>query len=78
MKYQATITRIALHRKGVNPVYGEGVTYLELADEAAGPFYRVSQITDQNESEVRLDLDELAALHALARSMLQQVEYAHD
>lgn len=76
MKYQATITRIALHPEGVNPVYGEGVTHLELADEAAGAFYLVSQINDQGESQVRLDLEELAALHSLARSMSQQVEYA--
>lgn len=33
-----TITRIAIHAEGENPVFGEGVIRVCLSDEAAGMF----------------------------------------
>lgn len=35
--------KVAIHDKTVNPVYGDGVIYVEINDEAAGPFVVLTQ-----------------------------------
>lgn len=38
-----TITQIAIHAPGSSPVFGEGTLFVEVADDAAGPFVAISQ-----------------------------------
>lgn len=63
--YQPTITAITVHREGVNPVYGEGVTTVRLDDEASGPYIVLEQRPDEprrDREEIRLDFEEVEAL----------------
>lgn len=38
-----TITKISVHAPGTSPVFGEGTLFVEIADDAAGPFIVISQ-----------------------------------
>lgn len=63
-------TEIAIYRSGTNPIYGEESTRLILTDEAAGAFFLVRQ----DGGEVRLQLDEIAAIYNHAKKMSQDYE----
>lgn len=67
-KITTTITAVSIHREDANPIYGEGVTYVKLADEGAGAFIEIGQ-TD-NERELRFDIDELELVAAEARKLI--------
>lgn len=73
-KLCTTVLCVAIHRRGVNPVFGEGTTYLRLADDAAGPFLVLEQPCGHDHSEVArsvaLDQEELAALVDAAQKLL--------
>ena len=72
MTPQLTITSYAIHRPGINPVFGEGVTHVSLADEAAGFFIEVQQIAGNGEQCLRLDADELDMLVVAGKKLLNQ------
>lgn len=78
MKPQLTITSLAIHRPGINPVYGEGVTHVSLADESAGFFLEVKQIEGHGEQSIRLDPDELDLLVVAAKKLLHQAGAGDD
>ena len=63
-----TITAMAIHPPHSSPVYGEITTHITMVDEAAGPFFEVTQ----DDKTLRLEVDELRALVAAAESMLAQ------
>ena len=63
-----TITAMAIHPPHSHPVYGEYTTHITMTDEAAGPFFEVTQ----DDKTLRLELEELRALVAAAESMLAQ------
>ena len=63
-----TITAMAIHPANSHPVYGEYTTHITMTDEAAGPFFEVTQ----EERTIRLEVDELRALLAAAETMLAQ------
>lgn len=69
-----TITTVALHRSGVNPVYGEGVTYLKLCDDGGGFFLEVSQIDEEREHCLRLDPHEITILAAYAKKLVKKID----
>lgn len=56
--YIQTITAIAVHPPGINPVFGEGCVTVRLEDEAGGPFV----VLEQADQRVRIDFDEVEAL----------------
>lgn len=61
---------MAVYRNGQNPVFGEGVTHIEIEDEGAGAFIRLKQSDDRlKEGEVILDLEELQAIANVAQEM---------
>lgn len=64
--YTATIMKVAIHHADKNPAYDEGVTYIEVADEAAGAFIELSQ----GESRIRLDPEELDLIVSEAKKLL--------
>lgn len=72
MTPQLTITSFAIHRPGINPVFGEGVTHVSLADEAAGFFIEVKQIENHGEQCLRLEWDELDMLVMAGKQLLSQ------
>lgn len=42
-EHRMTICKMAVHHADINPSFGEGVIYVEVDDEAAGPFVMLSQ-----------------------------------
>lgn len=72
MAHKQTIIAIAVHPPGDNPIYGETATHVILEDEAAGPFIVLRQSFDGiKPGEVRLDLEELAAVYDAAKRLIQ-------
>lgn len=61
-----TTTQVSVFRKGINPIFGEGVTHIRIEDEAAGPFIIISQ----NDDEIRLDEDEIQTVADAALKLL--------
>ena len=58
-KYRSTVVAIAVHRANDNPIYGDGVTTVQLEDEGSGPFLSLSQDFNDGKQTIRLDFDEL-------------------
>jgi hypothetical protein len=72
MKYKSTIIKISIHPEYVNPVYGEGVTHVNVRDEAAGPFLTISQVVEEKFECVRIDMEELELITAEAKKLIGQ------
>ena len=68
-RVKTTIMKVAIHRKGKSPVYGDGVLYLELVDEGAGAFLELSQ----DENKVAIDPEEFDVIAAAAKQLMQGV-----
>ena len=64
--YAVTTTAVAIHPQGVSPIYGEGITRLELDDEGGGPFL----LLRQEDQTLRMDLEELEAIVVAARELI--------
>lgn len=67
-KFLMTTTAMAIHPPHSSPVYGEMTTHIAMTDEAAGPFFEVTQ----DDKTLRFELEELRALVAAAEKMLAQ------
>lgn len=63
-----TITAMAIHPANSSPVFGEMTTHITMTDEAAGPFFEVTQ----GDGKVAVTVEELRALLACAETMLAQ------
>ena len=63
-----TILEVSIHQKGVNPIFGEGVTSVRIDDEAGGGFI----ILEQEDKEIRLDMSELEEIVVEARKLIMQ------
>lgn len=66
---KTTIMKVAIHPKGKNPYYDDGVLYLELVDEGAGAFLELSQ----GENKVAIDPEEVEVIAAAAKQLMQGV-----
>ena len=62
--------KISIHQAGKNPVYGEGNTFVEIEDEAAGPFIKITQ-DNAIDNVLRFDLEELQAVIEVARDLVE-------
>lgn len=75
---QITTVELAIHRKSRSPVFGEGVIYVRLDDEAAGPFVTMKQMGEgTNESgynEIKMDFEELEFLVEAIRRLKQTAD----
>lgn len=69
MSLKTTVMKIAIHPDDKNPVYDEGVLYLELVDEGAGAFLELSQ----GENKVAIDPEEVEVIAAAAKQLMQGV-----
>ena len=65
-EYKATVMKVAIHPADKNPAYDDGVTYIEVVDEAAGAFLELSQ----GDQRIRIDPDELELILTEAQRML--------
>lgn len=71
MSYKQTVIAISVHREGINPIFGEGVTHVKLCDDAAGYFIELSQSDDDTENGViRLDPAEWDTINDAVKSLL--------
>lgn len=70
---KTTILSVSVHRDTENPIFGEGATHVSIEDEAGGGFITLKQSNDSAEMGLlRLDLDELDAIQAAARMLIDQ------
>lgn len=65
-----TITRIAIHEEGDNPVFGEGVVRVCLSDESAGMFITLDN--PDATSPIKVTAELLAEIVKAADLMLSQ------
>ena len=67
---------IAVHRKTVNPVFGEGAIHVSIEDEAAGPFVTIRNLDSDimEAGVVQLELEELNAVHLVAKELIFGME----
>jgi hypothetical protein len=74
LKFATTTLKFAVHREDVNPVFGEGVTFVSVDDEAAGPFLVIEQHDDDVQPGiVRFDYEEFLAVAEAAKTLMHQV-----
>lgn len=57
---------VALHTEEQSPIFGEQTIHIEIVDEAAGPFLKISQ---DNEF-LHLTLEELDLVNSQAKEMI--------
>ena len=75
-QYLETVLKVAIHRKDKNPVFGESVTYVEITNEAAGPYIIISQrdtvepSADFPNTRLKFDLTELEQVCTCARRLI--------
>ena len=73
-EFKTTILQVAVHREDANPVFGEGVTYVRVEDEAGGPFLIIEQHNDDvRPGTVRMDYEEFLAVAEAAKMLMHQV-----
>lgn len=73
-KYKTTILQVSVHREDSNPIFGEGNTYVQVDDEAGGPFLVIEQHDDQSRTgAVRLDYEEFLAVAEAAKMLMHQM-----
>jgi len=66
-EYKATTMKVAIHPVDKNPAYDDGVTYIEVVDEAAGAFLEISQ----GEARIQIDPEELDVICSEAKKLLK-------
>ena len=77
MKYATTILKVAIHRETEHPVFGEGNTYVEVDDEAGGPFLVIEQDDSEfhvdGRNQVGMDYEEFLAVAEAAKMLMHQM-----
>lgn len=68
-KYKTTITSMAIHLNGENPIFGESVVVVQLEDEAAGIFL---SIQDHEGGTVKVDIEQWDLLVKAAKELTAQ------
>jgi hypothetical protein len=77
MRYETRTLKIAVCVKG-EPIFHEGVTEIEIVDEAAGEFLKITQSDDDVESGViKIDPHEWPMLKAGIDKMIKECR-SHD
>jgi hypothetical protein len=72
MKYETRTLKIAVGVKG-EPIFHEGTTEIEIIDEAAGEFLKITQSPDDAEpGAIKIDLHEWPMLKAGIDRMMKE------
>jgi hypothetical protein len=65
-KYKVTPLKMAVHRDGVNAVFGESVIHVSVDDLAGGGFIKVQQ----GEHEIDFEIEDLEQVLVVAKQLL--------
>jgi hypothetical protein len=71
MNYETRTVRVSVAPKG-EPLFHDGVTSVEIVDEAAGEFLEVSQCSESNEVKILIDPYEWPTLRAAIDKMIKE------
>jgi hypothetical protein len=71
MTHETRTVRVSVAPKG-EPLFHNGVTNIEITDEASGEFLEVSQCNDNNSGKILIDPYEWPALRAAIDKMIKE------
>lgn len=74
-KFKTFVECVNLYREGDNPIFGESVISVTVEDEAAGPYFKVSQSMDSHSGELLLNFEEVEPLFDLMQQMMKDCDY---
>ena len=69
--YEIRTLKIGVLMKG-KPIWDESITEIEIVDEGAGEFLKVSQSLDDNDSSIRIDQYEWDTLKGAIEEMISE------
>ena len=72
-KLLITPLKVSVHRRGDNPVYGDGAIKVTVEDDGCGPFI-VLDSNEEMKDGLRIDMDELEVVTAAARKLIAGVD----
>jgi hypothetical protein len=71
MTYETRTVKVSVAPKG-EPLFHNGVTNIEIIDEASGEFLEVSQCNDNNDGKILIDPYEWPTLRAAIDKMIKE------
>ncbi len=71
MNYETRTVKVSIAPKG-EPLFHNGVTNIEIIDEASGEFLEVSQCNDNNDGKILIDPNEWPTLQAAIEKMIKE------
>jgi len=71
MNYETRTIKVSVAPKG-EPIFHNGVTSIEIVDEAAGEFLEVTQCNDSNEGKISIEKSEWPTLRAAIDQMINE------
>ena len=71
MNYETRTIKVSVAPKG-EPIFHNGVTSIEIVDEAAGEFLEVTQCNDSNEGKISIEKSEWPTLRAAIDQMIRE------
>ena len=71
IKHETRTLKVGVCRKG-EPIFHQSMTEIEIMDEAAGEFIKVSQCDDDNEGSIQIDKTEWPTIKAAIDKMFNE------
>jgi hypothetical protein len=72
---KTTVLKIAIHADDSNPVFGDQTYHVEIVDQAAGGYIRISEAIGNEEGRhIDFDLQHLELITEEARKLIEQYE----
>lgn len=71
MNYETRTVKVSVAPKG-EPLFHNGVTNIEIVDEAAGEFLEVTQCNDSHEGKISIEKSEWPTLRAAIDQMIRE------
>lgn len=71
MNYETRTVKVSVVPKE-EPIFHNGVTSIEIVDEAAGEFVEVTQCNDSNEGKIAIEKSEWPTLRAAIDKMIKE------
>jgi hypothetical protein len=71
MNYETRTVKVSVAPKG-EPLFHNGVTNIEIVDEAAGEFLEVTQCNDSNEGKISIEKSEWPTLRSAIDQMIRE------
>lgn len=65
---KTTTLKIAIHRDESNPVFGDNTIHVEVFDEAAGPFFKITTLDNGN--HIFIEIDQIEEIVSRARMLI--------